>query len=82
MGSTFLARRPPGSAKLAFRTRAGNLARPDRTWSDWSAPMLDPPGSEGDESERALYPMARGVWRRDGKLAAGERCHAGIPAAE
>jgi hypothetical protein len=34
-----------GSAKLAFRTRAGNSARPDRTWSEWSAPMRDPLGS-------------------------------------
>ena len=26
----------------AFRTRSGNGARPDATWSDWSAPLTDP----------------------------------------
>lgn len=30
---------------LAFRTRTGNAARPDATWSDWSAPLRDPSGS-------------------------------------
>ena len=32
---------PPGSS-LAFRTRSGNSAAPDRTWSDWSAPQSNP----------------------------------------
>src|SRR6266853_1543043 len=27
---------------IAFRTRAGNSARPDATWSDWSEPIVDP----------------------------------------
>jgi len=27
---------------IAFRTRAGNSARPDATWSDWSEPISDP----------------------------------------
>ena len=27
---------------IAFRTRAGNSARPDATWSDWSEPINDP----------------------------------------
>lgn len=27
---------------IAFRTRAGNSARPDATWSDWSEPIDDP----------------------------------------
>jgi outer membrane protein assembly factor BamB len=30
------------SKAIAFRTRAGNSARPDATWSDWSAPIDDP----------------------------------------
>lgn len=30
---------------LAFRTRTGNAARPDATWSDWSAPLNNPSGS-------------------------------------
>ncbi len=29
-------------AKLTFRTRTGNSARPDKTWSDWSAPIESP----------------------------------------
>jgi sugar lactone lactonase YvrE len=35
---------PPGT-RLEFQTRSGNTARPDRTWSDWSAPLADPAGS-------------------------------------
>jgi hypothetical protein len=30
---------------LAFRTRTGNAARPDSTWSDWSQPLTDSSGS-------------------------------------
>jgi hypothetical protein len=29
----------PAGTKLAFRTRSGNSARPDKTWSEWSAPV-------------------------------------------
>ncbi len=49
----------PG-AGLAFRTRSGNSARPDKTWSDWSAPL--------DGSERAMVtsPNARYLqWRAE-----------------
>lgn len=35
----------PAGGKLDFRTRSGNSARPDRTWSDWSEPLTDPAGS-------------------------------------
>jgi len=28
--------------KVGFRTRTGNSARPDNTWSDWSTPITDP----------------------------------------
>jgi hypothetical protein len=31
-----------GRGRVDFRTRSGNSARPDRTWSDWSAPIADP----------------------------------------
>ncbi len=31
--------------RLVFRTRAGNSARPDNTWSAWSNPLSDPAGS-------------------------------------
>jgi hypothetical protein len=30
---------------LAFQTRSGNSARPDKTWSDWSEPLRDPQNS-------------------------------------
>jgi hypothetical protein len=29
------------STGLAFRTRSGNSAKPDKTWSDWSDPLRD-----------------------------------------
>jgi hypothetical protein len=31
----------PAGSGLVFRTRSGNSARPDRTWSDWSGPLTD-----------------------------------------
>jgi hypothetical protein len=31
-----------GNAQLVFRTRVGNSARPDRTWTEWSEPLSDP----------------------------------------
>ncbi|MGA8027583.1 MAG: hypothetical protein WB992_10575 [Bryobacteraceae bacterium] len=30
---------------IVFRTRTGNAARPDATWSSWSAPIQDPAGA-------------------------------------
>jgi hypothetical protein len=30
---------------MVFRTRSGNSARPDRTWSEWSSPLSNPAGS-------------------------------------
>jgi len=35
----------PASCSLRFRTRSGNSAKPDRTWSDWSEPVSNPAGS-------------------------------------
>lgn len=31
---------------VRFRTRSGNSARPDKTWSEWSATVEDPAGSQ------------------------------------
>ncbi len=43
---------------VAFRTRAGNSAKPDRTWSDWSEPMTVAAGS------RITSPNARYIqWK-------------------
>jgi hypothetical protein len=33
------------SSTIQFRTRSGNSARPDRTWSDWSQPVTRAAGS-------------------------------------
>lgn len=30
---------------ISFRTRSGNSARPDKTWSEWSEPLAEPKGS-------------------------------------
>jgi len=48
----------PAGCALAFRTRSGNSARPDRTWSDWSAPLTESAAS------RILSPNARYIqWK-------------------
>ncbi|HWR52445.1 MAG TPA: hypothetical protein VN428_15140 [Bryobacteraceae bacterium] len=35
----------PAGTSVAFRTRSGNSARPDQTWSEWSEPLKDGKGS-------------------------------------
>jgi len=48
----------PAGGSIVFRTRSGNSAKPDRTWSDWSAPLKDPLGS------RITSPNARYIqWK-------------------
>jgi hypothetical protein len=48
----------PAGCKLVFRTRSGNSARPDRTWSDWSGPLTD------STSARISSPNARFIqWK-------------------
>ena len=50
----------PAECGLVFRTRSGNTAKPDRTWSDWSEPLRDPSGS------RVSSPNARYVqWKAE-----------------
>ncbi len=36
---------PCAGCRLALRTRSGNSARPDKTWSEWSQPLEDAAGS-------------------------------------
>jgi hypothetical protein len=49
----------PGSS-VTFRTRTGNSARPDRTWSEWSAPLSKSAGS------RISSPNARYIqWKAE-----------------
>jgi hypothetical protein len=48
----------PAGCGLVFRTRSGNSARPDRTWSDWSGPLTD------STSSRISSPNARFIqWK-------------------
>ena len=35
----------PSGTGIQLRTRSGNSAKPDRTWSDWSEPLTNPAGS-------------------------------------
>jgi hypothetical protein len=35
----------PAGTTMIFRTRSGNSAKPDRTWSEWSQPLSNPAGS-------------------------------------
>ena len=50
----------PAGCKLVFRTRSGNSAKPDRTWSEWSDPLADPAGS------RISSPNARYIqWKAE-----------------
>ena len=48
------------STALVFRTRSGNSAKPDKTWSDWSEPLHDPAAS------RIASPNARYIqWKAE-----------------
>jgi sugar lactone lactonase YvrE len=54
------------SSTLIFRTRSGNSAKPDKTWSDWSEPLHDSPAS------RIASPNARYIqWKAEFAGAAG-----------
>jgi hypothetical protein len=35
-----------GAGRITLRTRTGNSLRPDKTWSDWSAPLTESAGSK------------------------------------
>lgn len=52
--------------QLVFRTRSGNSARPDATWSDWSEPISSP------ANNRITSPNARFIqWRVEMKPGGG-----------
>lgn len=52
--------------QLVFRTRTGNSARPDATWSEWSEPITDP------SRNRITSPNARFIqWRVEMRPAGG-----------
>jgi hypothetical protein len=50
----------PAGSSVRFRTRSGNSAKPDRTWSDWSEPLAEASGS------RITSPNARYIqWKAE-----------------
>jgi len=54
------------STGVLFRTRSGNSAKPDKTWSDWSEPLHDPAAS------RIASPNARYIqWKAEFSGAGG-----------
>jgi hypothetical protein len=54
------------STGVVFRTRSGNSAKPDKTWSDWSEPLHDPAAS------RIASPNARYIqWKAEFSGAGG-----------
>jgi hypothetical protein len=54
------------STEVLFRTRSGNSAKPDKTWSDWSEPLHDPAAS------RIASPNARYIqWKAEFSGAGG-----------
>jgi hypothetical protein len=56
----------PAGCGLVFRTRSGNSARPDRTWSEWSGPLTDSSGA------RIASPNARFIqWKVEMSGASG-----------
>jgi hypothetical protein len=57
-----------GNGNVELQTRTGNGARPDATWSDWSAAYRDPQGS-AIQSPRARFVQWRATLRSSGGAA-------------
>jgi sugar lactone lactonase YvrE len=51
-----------GRGQVELQTRTGNTEKPDKTWSDWSAPYRDPAGAQVS-SPRARFVQWRAVLR-------------------
>jgi sugar lactone lactonase YvrE len=60
-----------GRGAVELQTRSGNSERPDKTWSDWSAPYRDPNGAQVG-SPRARFIQWRAVLRAPSGVAGGE----------
>ncbi len=71
----------PAGTVVQFRTRSGNSANPDRTWSDWSEPLTDLRRQPHHQPQRALHPVEGGMTGAGGPLPAEQR-DPGLPAAE
>lgn len=52
----------PGGGRVEISTRAGNTAKPDSSWSEWSAPYSAP--GQQIASPRARYLQWRAVFKR------------------
>jgi hypothetical protein len=59
-----------GRGAVELQTRTGNNERPDATWSDWSAPYVDPAGSQ-ISSPRARFIQWRATLRAPSGNVAG-----------
>jgi hypothetical protein len=59
-----------GRGSVELQTRSGNSERPDKTWSDWSAPYSDPNGAQIG-SPHARFIQWRAVLRASGGVAGG-----------
>jgi hypothetical protein len=59
-----------GRGAVELQTRTGNNERPDATWSDWSAPYLEPTGSQIN-SPRARFIQWRATLRAPAANGAG-----------
>lgn len=45
----------PSSTRVYFRTRSGNTARPDTTWSQWSESLREKPGADITSPPRRYF---------------------------
>ena len=83
LGQPELARRSSRrAARSRFRTRSGNSAKPDRTWSEWSEPLTNPGRFPHHQPQRALHRMEGRDDRHRRRHAHPEQRHPRLPAAE
>jgi hypothetical protein len=64
----------PAGCTVRFRTRSGNSAKPDRTWSDWSEPLTDAPDRASPAPTRATS-NGRRNWRAGRGHASAQQRH-------
>ena len=67
---------------LLFRTRSGNSAKPDKTWSDWSGPLTDSARFPHRQPECPLHPVEGRIRRQRRRHPDPRQRHPGLPAAE
>ena len=72
----------PAGSTLVFRTRTGNSAKPDRTWSDWSESAHQPIRLSRFQPQRALHRMEGRARRHRGRHPDRQQRYPGVSAAE